>query len=155
VDPLAGSYYVEALTDRIEAAARALIEEVDALGGAARAIEQGFFQRRIGESAWALQQAQEAGHVAVIGVNRFATDEPPSRLMVPDFAELEAAQRNRVAEARSRREAGAADAAIAGVEDAARSREPLMPRIIEAVRARATIGEISDALRRVWGTYRA
>jgi methylmalonyl-CoA mutase N-terminal domain/subunit len=155
VDPLAGSYYVEALTDRIEAAARALIEEVDALGGAARAIEQGFFQRRIGESAWALQQAQEAGHVAVIGVNRFATDEPPSRLMVPDFAELEAAQRHRVAEARSRREAGSADAAIAGVEDAARSGEPLMPRMIEAVRARATIGEISDALRRVWGTYRA
>jgi methylmalonyl-CoA mutase N-terminal domain/subunit len=75
--------------------------------------------------------------------------------MVPDFAELEGAQRSRVAEARSRREAGAADAAIAGVEDAARSREPLMPRIIEAVRARATIGEISDALRRVWGTYRA
>jgi methylmalonyl-CoA mutase N-terminal domain/subunit len=154
VDPLAGSYYVEALTDRIEAGARALIEEVDAMGGAARAIEQGFFQRRIGESAWALQQAQESGQVTVVGVNRFASDEPPSRLEVPDFAELEAGQRTRVAEARARRADAPVAAGIAAVEQAARTNEPLMPPIIDAVRARGTIGEISDTLRRAWGTYR-
>ena len=154
VDPLAGSYYVEALTDRIESGARALIEEVDAMGGAARAIEQGFVQRRIGESAWALQQAQESGQVTVVGVNRFASGEPPSRLDVPDFAELEAGQRTRVVEGRARRAHAPVAAAIAAVEQAARMNEPLMPPIIEAVRARSTLGEISDALRRAWGTYR-
>ncbi|NOT07806.1 MAG: methylmalonyl-CoA mutase, partial [Gemmatimonadales bacterium] len=79
VDPLAGSYYVESLTDRIEAEARALIEEVDALGGAAKAIELGFFQDRIADSAYALQKAIEAGDVVVIGVNKFSSDEPPPR----------------------------------------------------------------------------
>jgi methylmalonyl-CoA mutase N-terminal domain/subunit len=124
------------------------------MGGAARAIEQGFFQRRIGESAWALQQAQESGQVTVVGVNRFASDEPPSRLEVPDFAELEAGQRTRVAEARARRADAPVAAGIAAVEQAARTNEPLMPPIIDAVRARGTIGEISDTLRRAWGTYR-
>ena len=155
VDPLAGSYYVEALTDRIEAGARALIEEIDGLGGAARAIEQGFFQRRIGESAWALQQAQEAGHLTVVGVNRFTSDEPPSRAVAPEFAELEAAQQTRVADARARRAPASVESALAGIEQAARTHEPLMPRIVEAARARGTIGEISDALRRAWGTYRS
>jgi methylmalonyl-CoA mutase N-terminal domain/subunit len=153
VDPLAGSYFVESLTDRIEAGARALIEEVDALGGAARAIEQGFFQKRIGESAYELQKAVEAGEVVVVGVNRFTVDEPPPRMEVPDFADLEARQRVRVAEARTRRDQIAARAALAALESAARGSDPLMSRILEAVRARATIGEISDTLRGVWGQH--
>jgi methylmalonyl-CoA mutase N-terminal domain/subunit len=154
VDPLGGSYYVEALTDQLEADARALIAEVDALGGAARAIEQGFFQKRIAESAWQLQKAVEAGEAVVVGVNRFIEDQRAGPLPVPDFPELEARQRARVAEARKRRDQGAAAAALAALEAAARGSEPLMPGILDAVRARATLGEISDALRRVFGEYR-
>jgi methylmalonyl-CoA mutase N-terminal domain/subunit len=154
VDPLGGSYYVEALTDRLEADARALIAEVDALGGAARAIEQGFFQKRIAESAWQLQKAVEAGEAVVVGVNRFIEDQRAGPLPVPDFPELEARQRARVAEARKRRDQGAAAAALAALEAAARGSEPLVPGILDAVRARATLGEISDALRRVFGEYR-
>jgi methylmalonyl-CoA mutase N-terminal domain/subunit len=93
--------------------------------------------------------------VTVVGVNRFTSDEPASRIEVPDFAELEAGQRARVVEGRTRRARASVEAGIAAVEQAARTSEPLMPRIIEAVRARSTIGEISDALRRAWGTYRA
>ena len=155
VDPLGGSYYVEALTGRIEEEARALIAEVDALGGAARAIEQGFFQRRIAESAYAQQKAVEAGETVVVGVNRFTEDEPAEPLRVPDFAELEARQRARVAQARRQRDQPAADAALAALEGSARGTGPLMPPILDAVRARATLGEISDTLRRVWGEYRA
>src|SRR6185503_5838276 len=147
VDPLAGSYFVESLTDRIEAGARALIEEVDALGGAAKAIEQGFFQKRIGESAYELQKAVEAGEVVVVGVNRFTVPEPPPRMDMPDFADLEQRQRGRVAEARRRRDQTAVKAALASLEGAARGCSALMPCIVDAVKARATIGEISDVLR--------
>ncbi|MGH7561970.1 MAG: acyl-CoA mutase large subunit family protein [Gemmatimonadales bacterium] len=154
VDPLAGSHYVESLTERIEAEARALIEEVDAMGGAARAIEQGFFQRRIAESAWALQQAQESGATVVVGVNRFTVDEPPPRMEAPDFAGLESRQQHRVAEARRARAAAPVEAALQAVAAAARSSGPVMPAIVDAVRARATLGEISDVLRAVWGTYK-
>jgi methylmalonyl-CoA mutase N-terminal domain/subunit len=154
VDPLGGSYYVEALTDRIETEARALIEEVDAQGGAARAIELGFFQKRIGESAYQLQKAVEAGEVAVVGVNKFVVPEPPARIDIPDYADLAARQAARLAEARQRRDAAAAEAALTRLGSAARSDGPLMPLIVEAVRARATLGEISDALRDAWGEYR-
>ncbi len=92
VDPLAGSWYVEALTDRIEIGARALVDEVEALGGAAAAIEQGFYQRAIADSAWAMQQAQEAGDVVVVGVNRFSDDSVAPTLAPPDFAGAGAAR---------------------------------------------------------------
>ena len=144
---------MEALTDRIETEARALIAEVDALGGAARAIEQGFFQKRIGESAYELQKAIEAGDVAVVGVNRFTTEEPPPRMDVPDYADLEARQKAEVAAARSRRDAARAGAALAALEAAARGNDPLMPPLLAAVRARATLGEVSDRLRAAWGEY--
>ncbi len=154
VDPLGGSWYVEALTDRIEREALALVREVDGLGGAAAAIERGFFQDAIARSAYALQQAQESGETTVVGVNRFTDDSPPPAIATPDFAELEARQRTRVAAVRAARDGAAADAALAAVEQAARGTEPLMPPIVEAVRARATLGEISDALRKAWGVYR-
>ncbi|HEU5170257.1 MAG TPA: methylmalonyl-CoA mutase family protein [Gemmatimonadales bacterium] len=154
VDPLAGSWYVEALTDRIEHEARRLIEEVDAMGGAAAAIERGFFQEAIARSAYELQRAQEAGEVTVVGVNRFTEDAPPPRIETPDFPELEARQRARLAEVKARRDAARAEAGLRAVGDAAAGTTPLMPAIIDAVRARATLGEISDALRRVWGVYR-
>jgi methylmalonyl-CoA mutase N-terminal domain/subunit len=154
VDPLAGSWYVEELTDRIEAGARALIDEVDALGGAAAAVEQGFFQRAIAESAWAIQQAQESGALTVVGVNRFTDDAPPPKIPLPDYRALEVEQRAALAAVKAQRDGVAVAAALAAVREAAAGVAPLMPPIITAVRVRATLGEISDALRAVWGTYR-
>jgi len=154
VDPLAGSWYVEALTDRIEAEARALIEAIDEVGGAARAIEQGIPQQAIADSAWRFQQQVEAGETVIVGVNRFATDEPPPDLETPDFSALEAEQVERLQAARARRDGTAVVTALATVREAAAGATPLMPPIIEAVRARATLGEISDVLRETWGTYR-
>ncbi|HJS47022.1 MAG TPA: methylmalonyl-CoA mutase family protein, partial [Gemmatimonadales bacterium] len=96
VDPLGGSWYVEALTDRIEAEALAIIQEVDRLGGAVRAVEHGWYQDRIGRSAWALQQRQESGEQVVVGVNRFTDEAPAAPLDAPDFAALAARQRERL-----------------------------------------------------------
>jgi methylmalonyl-CoA mutase, N-terminal domain len=154
IDPLAGSWYVEELTDRIEAGARELIEQVDALGGATAAVEAGFFQRAIADSAWAIQQAQESGELAVIGLNRFTDDSPPPRIPLPDYTALEREQQGQLIAVKSGRDSNAVAAAIAGVTRAAAGSDPLMPPIIDAVRVRATLGEISDALRAVWGTYR-
>jgi methylmalonyl-CoA mutase N-terminal domain/subunit len=154
VDPLAGSWYVESLTDRIEAAALALIGEVDAMGGAAAAIDGGFFQEAIARSAWELQQAQERGEITVVGVNRFTEDAPPPAIETPDFPALEGRQRERLAAVKAGRDAASVQRSLARVSTAAAGSEPLVPSIIEAVRARGTLGEISDALRQVWGVYR-
>jgi methylmalonyl-CoA mutase, N-terminal domain len=154
VDPLAGSYYVEALTDAIEAGARELIEQVDAMGGATAAIERGYFQESIARSAWELQQAQESGRQVVVGVNRFTDEAPPPVLPTPDYSALAARQRARLDAVRSRRDAGAVGSALAALEAEAAGSGPLMPRIIECVRVRASIGEIADAFRRSWGLYR-
>ena len=155
VDPLAGSYYVEALTDRLERDARELIGQIDAMGGAAAAIERGFFQKAIADSAWHQQQAQESGAQVVVGVNRFTDQSAAAEIAVPDFSALEARQRERLARARSARNPGAVHAACEALAAAAATADaPLMPIILEVVRARATIGEISDTLRGAWGEYR-
>jgi methylmalonyl-CoA mutase N-terminal domain/subunit len=154
IDPLAGSYYVECLTDRIEREARALIEAVDALGGAAAAVAKGYFQEAIARSAWALQQRQESGEQVVVGVNRFVEQAPPPDITLPDFAELARRQRDRLAQARAGRDPARVSAALDALRSAARGADPMMPPILESVRARATLGEISDALRQVWGTHR-
>ena len=154
IDPLGGSYYVESLTDAIEAGARELIAQVDALGGAARAIEVGFFQEAIARSAYEIQKAQESGEMVVVGVNRFADGSPPPAIEAPDFSALEAQQRARLAETRRRRDAAAVHASLAALRDAGAGTAPLMSPILSAVRSRATLGEISDTLREVWGVYR-
>jgi methylmalonyl-CoA mutase N-terminal domain/subunit len=154
VDPLAGSYYVESLTDAIEGAARELIAEVDALGGAARAIERGFFQEAIARSAYELQKEQESGERVVVGVNRYVDDSAPLSIETPDFSSLEAEQRTRLAAVKRSRNATAVASALHSVRQAAAGTAPLMPPIIDAVRTRATLGEISDTLRDVWGVYR-
>jgi methylmalonyl-CoA mutase N-terminal domain/subunit len=154
VDPLGGSYYVESLTDAIEEQARHLVTEVDKLGGAARAIERGFFQEAIARSAYELQKAQESGERVVVGVNRFADDSPPLAIETPDYSALESQQRERLAQVRKRRQGSAVQKALASLRDAASGQDPLMPPIIDAVRARGTLGEISDTLRAVWGVYR-
>jgi methylmalonyl-CoA mutase N-terminal domain/subunit len=154
VDPLGGSWYVEALTDRIESAARTMIEEVDAIGGAARAVERGFFQDAIARAAYDQQRAVEAGEQVVVGVNRFTDDSPVPMMPSPDYSALAARQRERLAEARRSRDPGKVRQALGTLENAARGAAPLMPLIIEAVRARTTLGEISEVLRSVWGSYR-
>ncbi|HEY4322145.1 MAG TPA: methylmalonyl-CoA mutase family protein [Gemmatimonadales bacterium] len=154
VDPLAGSWYVEALTDRIEAEARVLIEQVDALGGAAKAVERGFFQDAIAASAWAMQQAQESGELTVVGVNRFTDGSVAPPIESPDYRALEREQQQRLASVKQQRDATAVAAALATIGEVARGESPLMEPIIAAVRLRATLGEISDVLRDAWGTYR-
>jgi methylmalonyl-CoA mutase N-terminal domain/subunit len=162
VDPLAGSYYVESLTTEVEQRATALIEHVDALGGAERAIAAGFFQEEIARSAYAQQLRVEAGETIVVGVNRFADDAEPLSIPTPDFSALEREQVARVRSLRASRQSANVDAALGALRAAApsyardgQSNQPqLMPLIVDAVRARATVGEISDALRSVWGEYR-
>ena len=155
VDPLAGSWYLEALTDSMEREARTQVEEIEELGGAVRAIERGLFQERIAASAYAQQREVEAGQQVVVGVNRYASDEPSPSVPAPDYAKLGAAQRRRVAAARETRETRKVTRALAELDAAGRDpSDPLMEPTLEAVRARATLGEISDVLRGVWGEYR-
>jgi methylmalonyl-CoA mutase, N-terminal domain len=155
VDPLGGSWHVEALTDRIEAEARALLEQIERQGGAVPAIERGFFQEAIARSAYDQQREVEAGERVVVGVNQYASDEPVPSLPAPDYTALAEAQRARVKAARERRDKGRVRGALAELAAAARAAAaPLMEPIVAAVRARATLGEISDVLRRVWGEYR-
>ena len=152
VDPLGGSFYVEALTDALEAKAREYLARVDELGGAARAVE--WFQHEIQEAAYAHQLAVEAGERVVVGVNRFAEDEPPPAIPRPDYRALEGAQVARLAAMRAERDEAAARAALEAIVAAARGSDNLLPPMVVAVKARVTLGEISDALRGVWGEYR-
>jgi methylmalonyl-CoA mutase N-terminal domain/subunit len=153
VDPLGGSYYVEALTDEVERRAAELIEHVESLGGAERAIAAGYFQEEIGRSAYDQQRNVESGETVIVGVNRFVEDEPTPILPSPDYSALEREQVERVRAARASREGGAAEDALKELRAGAAGREALMPLIIRAVKARATVGEISDALEGEWGRY--
>jgi len=155
VDPVGGSWYVEALTDQVEREARALLEEIERAGGAARAIEQGLFQEAIAKSAYAEQRAIEAGDEVVVGVNQYEDDQDIPSIPAPDYSALAAVQRRRVAEIRGKREAGKVKDALAQLKEAASTPSgSLVEPIIDAVRARATVGEISDVLRGVWGVYK-
>jgi methylmalonyl-CoA mutase N-terminal domain/subunit len=161
-DPLAGSYYVEELTNTLEREAEALLERVDALGGAAEAIAAGFFQEEIGRSAYEHQLRVERGETIVVGVNRFADTAEPPVIASPDYSALEREQVARLAAVKRERDAAAVVRTLAALGVAARGysgdsgapREKLMPLIIDAVRARASVGEISDTLGAEWGTYR-
>jgi len=153
-DPLGGSYYVEALTADLERRARELLEEVERRGGAARAIADGFIQEQIGRSAYATQRAVEAGDEVVVGVNRFADAEPPVTPPAPDYSALAARQVAELRRARASRREPAAQAALAAVGAAARAADaPIMEAIVAAVRARATIGEITSAMESAWGRF--
>jgi methylmalonyl-CoA mutase, N-terminal domain len=152
-DPVGGSYAIEKLTDEIESRAMAYIARIDALGGVLRGIETGYVQGEIQKAAYDYQRAVERGEQIVVGVNQFVAEkETPIPTMRVD-PELERAQIERVRALRARRDSSRADAAVAEVERRARSGENLMPAIAIAVDARATVGEISDALRRVFGEY--
>ena len=153
IDPFGGSYAIEEMTNRIEESARALIERIDAAGGTLRAIETGMIQRDIQESAYRDQQRIDAGASVVVGMNRFTTSEPSTIDVLEIDPEVERRQVERVQAVRARRDAAAWERAIADVTAAARTGENLVPPIIRAVEARATIGEISDAMRSVFGEH--
>ena len=153
IDPLAGSYYVESLTDEIEQRARQYIEKIEALGGMLKAIERGYVQQEIQNAAYEYQQAVDRHEATVVGVNRFQQEhENPVPIQRIDES-LERKQVERVRALRAKRDAQACSGALAAVQDAARSGENVMPRILQAVEAYATVGEISDAMRKVFGEY--
>jgi methylmalonyl-CoA mutase N-terminal domain/subunit len=152
VDPLAGSYYVESLTDAVEAKAREYLDRIEEMGGAAEAIA--YMQEEIHRAAYEHQIAVERGDRVVVGVNRFTGAEEPVVLAQPDFSALEASQQAQLAELKRTRDAGEVGARLDAIRAAARGTDNLMPHIIDAVKAMVTLGEISDALREVWGTYR-
>ena len=153
VDPMAGSYYVESLTDTLEEKAWEYIKRVDDMGGALRAIERGFVQQEIQESAYQYQKAVESGEAVIVGVNQFKSKETAN----PTFMRIDPAsyqhQINRLNDVRAKRDPATVAALLKRVQDTACGKDNTMPVIIEAVENYVTLGEICDALRQVWGTY--
>jgi methylmalonyl-CoA mutase N-terminal domain/subunit len=153
-DPLGGSEYVETLTDKIEAGARELIERIDSLGGPLAAIEKGYVQGEIQNSAYQYQRAIEEGRQIVVGVNKFQSAETETPATFRINPELESQQVERLRAVRAGRSADQVKTTLQQLEAAAKSTDNLLPKILSACRALATVGEISDTLRRVFGEYR-
>ncbi len=153
VDPLAGSYLIEAWTDQLEARARTYLDRIDALGGMVAAIEQGYPQREIQDAAYRWQRAVESGEQVVVGVNQFAAPEPAATPTLAIDPRVERDQVERVRAVRQNRDAAAWQAAMVGLRDAAAGDHNVMPALVHAVRCRATTGEISHALRQVFGVH--
>jgi methylmalonyl-CoA mutase N-terminal domain/subunit len=154
IDPLAGSYYVESLTNEIEKRANEYLGKIEALGGMLKAIERGYVQQEIQNAAYEYQQAVDREQAVVVGVNRFQIEEEKSVPIQRIDPALEPKQVERVRSLRAKRHPESCQAAIRAVEDTSRSADNLMPRILAAVEANATVGEISDAMRRVFGEYK-
>jgi len=153
VDPLGGSYFVEKLTRDMEDGARRYFDEIDRMGGMVAAIEAGFPQREIAESAYRFQQAVECRDKTIVGVNDFVQhDDPPVEILYIDESAGER-QLGKLARLKASRHAGRVRSALDALRDAARTKQSVMPPILEAVRAYATVGEMCDALRDVWGEY--
>ena len=153
VDPLGGSWMVESLTDEIEGRAEEYLRKIDGMGGMVQAISRGYVQREIQDSAYAWQKQVEAREQLVVGVNAFRSEEPSVEVMKVDPA-LEAEQVERLRAFRARRNSTLARQAVDALREAARGKDNLMPLILGAVKAEATLGEVSDALRDVFGEYR-
>ena len=154
VDPLAGSYYVESLTDAVEAGAREYLDKIDELGGAVRALELGFQQREIHESAYRWQRRVDSGEQVVVGVNRFTNDDEVRPEALKIDPRLEPDRTARLAKLRRERDSDAAAAALSKLQQSASGQANLMPSILAAVEARCTLGEISDRLRDAFGVHR-
>jgi methylmalonyl-CoA mutase N-terminal domain/subunit len=153
-DPLGGSEYIERLTDEIEAGAREYIQRIDTLGGTLAAIEKGYVQGEIQNSAYHFQKAVETGRQIVVGVNKFQTDELETPKPFRVDPELEHQQIERVQQVRASRSAEGVKSALARLESAARGSDNLMPCILECCRTLSTVGEISETLRKVFGEYK-
>jgi len=154
VDPLAGSYYVEYLTDQVERRAMDYLQRIDEMGGMLAAIDRGYVQREIQNSAYAYQRAVERGEAIVVGVNRYQVDEQPSLDMPRVDPVVGEAQRARLARLRSARDAAAVGHALNALRAGARTDANLVPLVLECVEVYATLGEICDVLRQVFGEYR-
>jgi methylmalonyl-CoA mutase N-terminal domain/subunit len=153
IDPVAGSYAIEKLTDEIESGAQEYISKIDAFGGVLRSIETGYIQQEVQKSAFEYQQAVDSGEQVVVGVNRFETTDDKTIPTLRIDPEIERIQVARLQALRARRDSAKSSAAIAEIERRARTTENLMPAILNAVESYATVGEISDALRRAFGEY--
>jgi methylmalonyl-CoA mutase, N-terminal domain len=154
VDPFGGAWAIEERTDRIEREARALLDEIDAAGGTLAAIESGRIQRQVQDAAYRAQQAIDRGEAVIVGVNRYTTDEPARIELLEIDPETERRQAAAVQAVRQSRDGAAWQRAVVDLERAARDGSNLVPAVIGAVEARATLGEIADALRRVFGEHR-
>jgi len=153
VDPLAGSYYVEWLTDKIEEGIHEYIARIDEMGGAPAAIQQGYIQREIRKSAYDHQKAVDSGEQVVVGVNSYVTEEDPDVELLTIDENVADRQIARLRNLRETRDSEKVRSTLERIRQVARSDENLMPAFIEAVRAYATVGEIADALRDVFGEY--
>jgi methylmalonyl-CoA mutase N-terminal domain/subunit len=154
IDPTAGSYYIEKLTDQVEAEAREYIARIDAMGGALTGIEQGYQQREIQESAYRMQRDIEAKRRIVVGVNDYVEEEPPISGLLRVDPEVGERQRAKLAKLRAERDYARVDAALKRIEDAAHGSDNMVPLLIEAVESYVTLGEICRVLRGVWGEQR-
>jgi methylmalonyl-CoA mutase, N-terminal domain len=154
IDPLAGSYYIESLTNEVEKRATEYLDKIEALGGMLKAIERGFVQQEIQNAAYEYQQQVDRGEATVVGVNRFTVDEEKPIPILHMDESLERKQVERLRALRARRDAQPWKDSLKKIEDAARSGANLMPHIVAAVDANATVGEISDTMRRVFGEYK-
>jgi len=154
VDPFAGSYAIEELTSEIERRVVDYLDKIDAMGGTLHAIESGYIQREIQNSAYEYQRAVETNDAIVVGVNRFQSEEEARVKTLRVDPAIEAAQVERVRALRQRRDAMACEASLVKLEQAARGTDNVLPRILDCVEALATVGEISNRLRSVWGEYR-
>jgi methylmalonyl-CoA mutase N-terminal domain/subunit len=155
IDPLAGSYYIEKLTDEVESRAQEYIDQIDRMGGAVAAIEKGFIQKEIAASAYKFQQEIEKGERVIVGLNRFQTQEDKLTGLLKVDPEVGEKQRARLAELKSVRDNAAVQQTLAELKAAAEGTDNLMPPILKAVKALATLGEICDTLRGVFGEYEA
>ena len=153
IDPLAGSFLVESLTDQIEKAATEYIEKIDKLGGAVEAISRGFQQKEIQDSAYAYQRAIEKEELIIVGVNKFTVTEPPPTGLLKVKAEVEISQKKSLAAMKSGRDEAAVKASLEKLTEVAKGSENLMPHILAAVKTYATLGEIADVFRGVFGKH--
>jgi methylmalonyl-CoA mutase N-terminal domain/subunit len=154
VDPLGGSYCVEALTTRLERQAEEYIAKIDRMGGIVHAIDRGYVQKEIQDAAFRYQQEIERKDRLIVGMNEFAIREPKPETLLTVDPKIEKNQRKRLSDLRRKRDNRAVRTRLADLERACRGKENIMPRVLDAVKAYATLGEISDVMRQVFGTYR-
>jgi methylmalonyl-CoA mutase N-terminal domain/subunit len=154
IDPLAGSYYVEALTDRIEEEIDEYIKKIDAMGGTLKAIEEGYIQREIQDSAYRFQKEIESNERVYVGINKYTMEEPPLTNLLKMDPKQQEIETEKLKKFRADRDPEAWKAALDNLNKLSRTEENVMPAVVEAVKARATIGEICDVWRNIWGEYR-
>ena len=154
VDPLAGSYFVESLTDEVEAAALQLIEKIDAMGGSVSAIEEGFMQNEIAKSAYEYQRNIESGEKIIVGVNKFQVKEENTTPVFRIDESIQKIQTDKLKALRAKRDNAKATACLKILNEKAHNGENLMPAVVEAVENYCSLGEIADELRKVFGEYK-